>query len=367
MDYVVAMLLMGEEEEEEEERNMNKERQNNLNLIRRRLRDTQNPFDIPDSSFLKLYRLPKVATQQLIEELINFMPVPKRTTAIPQNLQIFATLYFLASGSYQRKVGQDFLSCMSQTSISVFIHATINAFNRIMGQWIKFPTSDRRKQQIKEKFFEKTGFPGVIGAIDGSHIAIFPSQTEREYLFINRKLYHSLNVMLVSSYSNEILAVNAMHGRRTHDSRVFRSSRLFHHLERQQEAGERGSWLIGDSAYPLMPFLLKPILNAPMGSPEFRYTQHITTARCAVERCIGILKGRWRCLRKERALHYQPEFAAHIVNACCVLHNIAVKWRIPPNEIYLEDIDQEAPIPCNDVNENDAEQIRRNIVRWYFE
>lgn len=67
--------------------------------------------------------------------------------------------------------------------------------------------------------------------------------------------------------------------------------------------------VIGDSAYPLMSFLLKPILNAPMGSPEFRYTQHITTARCAVERCIGILKGRWRCLRKERALHYQAEFA----------------------------------------------------------
>lgn len=139
-----------------------------------------------------------------------------------------------------------------------------------------------------------------------------------------------------------------------------------------------------------MPFLLKPFINAPMGSPEYRYTQHITTARCAVERCIGILKGRWRCLRKERALHYQPEFAgikhnflhekkmffstyyhisflAHIINACCVLHNIAVKWRVPPNEIYLEDIDQEAPLLYNDVNENDAQQIRRNIVRWYFE
>lgn len=66
---------------------------------------------------------------------------------------------------------------------------------------------------------------------------------------------------------------------------------------------------LGDSVYPLMTFLLKPILNAPIGSPEYRYTQHITTARSAVERCIGILKGRWRCLRKERALHYQPEFA----------------------------------------------------------
>ncbi|XP_029159550.1 putative nuclease HARBI1, partial [Nylanderia fulva] len=207
---------------------------------RKILRDTQNPFDIPDNSFLKLYRLSKVATLQLIKELINFMPVPKRATVIPQQLQIFVTLHFLASGSYQRKVGQDFLSCMSQTSISISIHATINALNSIMGHWIQFPTTDIRKPQIKNKFFEKTGFPGVIGAIDGSYIAIFPPQTEREHLFINRKLYHSLN-MCVSSYNNEILAVNAMHEGRTHDSRVFRSSHLFHHLERQQEAGARGS------------------------------------------------------------------------------------------------------------------------------
>lgn len=29
-------------------------------------------------------------------------------------------------------------------------------------------------------------------------------------------------------------------------------------------------------------------------------------------------------------------FVAHIVNACCVLHNIAIKWRIPQEDIYLE-------------------------------
>lgn len=52
MDIINVMLLV----EEEERRNINKRRQNNFNLIRRTLRDTQNPFDIPDNSFLKLYR-----------------------------------------------------------------------------------------------------------------------------------------------------------------------------------------------------------------------------------------------------------------------------------------------------------------------
>lgn len=46
-------------------------------------------------------------------------------------------------------------------------------------------------------FWARTQFPGVIGAIDGTHIAIVPPNAEREHLYINRKLYHSLNVLIV--------------------------------------------------------------------------------------------------------------------------------------------------------------------------
>lgn len=58
-----------------------------------------------------------------------------------------------------------------------------------------------------------------------------------------------------------------------------------------------------------MPFLLKPFINPVINSPQSIYTRHITQARSAVERCIGVLKGRWRCLRKKRTLHYKSEFA----------------------------------------------------------
>lgn len=66
---------------------------------------------------------------------------------------------------------------------------------------------------------------------------------------------------------------------------------------------------LGDSAYPLLPYLMTPKLHEPEGIPSARYTQHHVRARSSVERCIGVLKGRWRCLRKERALHYTPEVA----------------------------------------------------------
>jgi len=71
--------------------------------------------------------------------------------------------------------------------------------------------------------------------------------------------------------------------------------------------------LLGDSGYPLLPFLMTPKLNQPSRSPGALNTDAHARARCSVERTIGVLKGRWRCLRKERGLHYSPEFAGNVI------------------------------------------------------
>jgi len=48
-------------------------------------------------------------------------------------------------------------------------------------------------------------------------------------------------------------------------------------------------------------------LHDPEGSPSASYTEHYVRARSTIEKCIGVLKGRWRCLQKDRTLHYTPE------------------------------------------------------------
>lgn len=64
---------------------------------------------------------------------------------------------------------------------------------------------------------------------------------------------------------------------------------------------------------PLLPYLMTPKLNQAPRSPDALYTDCHVRARCSVERPIGVLKGRWRCLHKKRALHYAPEFAGNII------------------------------------------------------
>lgn len=52
------------------------------------------------------------------------------------------------------------------------------------------------------RFFETTGFQGCIGCIDCTHVAIAPPNKDPlnahpEYIYVNRKGYHSVNVQLV--------------------------------------------------------------------------------------------------------------------------------------------------------------------------
>ncbi|KAK3907773.1 Putative nuclease [Frankliniella fusca] len=98
-----------------------------------------------------------------------------------------------------------------------------------------------------------------------------------------------------------------------------------------------------DSGYFLAPWLHVPIPHAAPGSPEFDYTDlHCSACNC-VERCIGVLKARWRCLCSERALTYRPTFAGKIINACCVLHNYCPHRGLPNPRPYLEPVLIEPP------------------------
>lgn len=73
---------------------------------------------------------------------------------------------------------------------------------------------------------------------------------------------------------------------------------------------------LGDSAYPLLSYLMTPKLNEPEGTPFPPQITHHVRVRSSVERCIGVF---WKgdgdvlqAVRKERALHYMSEVAGKI-------------------------------------------------------
>lgn len=93
---------------------------------------------------------------------------------------------------------------------------------------------------------------------------------------------------------------------------------------------------LGDSGYGLQPWLLTPIVDADENTPEGRYTRGHILARNSIERCIGLLKQRFRCLIHHRVLHYNPIKAGKIIYTCAVLHNLANAEGIEPPDLDEE-------------------------------
>lgn len=100
------------------------------------------------------------------------------------------------------------------------------------------------------------------------------------------------------------------------------------------------------------------------------FNQRVCSTRQIIERCIGLLKVRFRCIMGERQLRYSPTKVGRIVYACATLHNFLIFNQYD----ILHDIDQNmlqnflnaqniAPIPQNLPQDNSrAGQLRRNEV-----
>ncbi|KAJ3662516.1 hypothetical protein Zmor_006861 [Zophobas morio] len=89
---------------------------------------------------------------------------------------------------------------------------------------------------------------------------------------------------------------------------------------------------------PLQPYLITPVRNPADDTPEHRFNVAHRSARSCVERCIGVLKARFRCLIQERVLKYPPVKAGSFIKACAILHNfmVARNLPLPPEHEILE-------------------------------
>lgn len=141
----------------------------------------------------------KEAFKYLLEIVSTKLKNTVRSSSVTPVLKLAAALRFFAEGGYQTGIGNEHLAGVAQSTYSINLQQIIDIFEtELCSKVIKFPCSEDEKRKIKLAFFEKYGFPGVIGCVDGTHVKIVgPAKNER-HLYYNRKGYYSLNVMLVS-------------------------------------------------------------------------------------------------------------------------------------------------------------------------
>lgn len=165
------------------------------------------------------------------------------------------------------------------------------------------------------------GFPGVLGAIDCTHILI-RAPTEHAAYYVNRKGTHSINVQVVCDASANITSVSANYPGASHDAFIMDNSVIPTIFGRDPPPD---GWLLGDNGYPLKSWLMVPYIT-PTTVRQSSFNRKHAHARVVIERTFAFLKNRFRCLDKSGGyLQYTPQKIASFCVACCVLHNIAMR------------------------------------------
>jgi hypothetical protein len=167
---------------------------------------------VSDQELLKNYSFPRHEIIQLITE---FEPQLHRNTlrshALPVSTQILVALRFFASGTFQNIIGDT--AGVTQSSVSNIINDVTQLLSQKARIDIKMPTDMVDLQNTMRQFHTLNAFPRVIGAIDGEYIY--------EYIYVNRKRYHSLNIQVISDANRKILSYNVNFPGSTHDAFIW--------------------------------------------------------------------------------------------------------------------------------------------------
>jgi hypothetical protein len=266
---------------------------------------------------------------------------------------------FYATGSFQNLIG-DMVNVHKSTACRAIRRVSL-ALVRTMEEHIYFPVTNQDTIRTKQDFLHMANFPNVIACVDCTHCRIVaPADHEHEY--VNRKGFHSINVQIMCDANMRIVNIVVQWPGSTHDARILRQSNVYQGFEN----GEVNGLVLGDSAYPLKPWLMTPIL-IPRTELERRYNHAHTHTRCIVERCIGLAKRRFYCLGS--ILRLSPERACTVITACLILHNFCLRKGIPAPDEGEDDEDQENDDnePQNGLNDNVGGRVARaRLIAQHF-
>lgn len=339
-------------------------------IAKRHMTDLSNCLNLPDNYLMKNCGVNRFVFQQILILLEPVVPPTQRSNGIPFPLKILITLSFLANGAHQKSVGKHFNINISQKSVSRIIKIIVEGLNLVLDKCIVFPTTALQRQQVKEGFYRKYHFPETIGCLNDTYVEIVCPRDDEEAFYDSRGQY-SIHAQLICDADTRIIAICCRFGGSSSSAYIWNKMNIKTFIESLSRQGEM-NWLIADNKYPQRAWLMTPIPHAPQGTPDSQYNHFQGRTKTCIDRCIAKLKGRWQCLHK-RPLHYTPQRAAKIINACAVLHNLCIQANLPDPEPFIDS----EPMPMmnelseiSDDNANDLYigiEIRRQLAeRIYY-
>ncbi|XP_040172485.1 putative nuclease HARBI1 [Anopheles arabiensis] len=170
--------------------------------------------------------------------------MPKHNRGLSAEQKLAAALKFLAQGSYQLGVGNDFTVPMGQSTFSEMFDETLRALENELKRHITLEMTEEEQMEARRFFYGKSGIAGAVMAVDGTHIRMI-APTEDSVIYFNRKGFYSLNALLICDHKHIIRYVNAKYSGSNHDAFIFDNSPAKSFFEQKWRNGERMFKLLG--------------------------------------------------------------------------------------------------------------------------
>ena len=328
-----------------------------------------------DVAFKKRLRLNRTTFQFILENIRH--RIEKKATRlkpfpVPTHTRLAICLYRLAHGCTYSTVG-DLFGVAESTATVIFNEVCKTLVSAFYDQFVDLPTDTAEWKEELRNFLENWEFP-CVGAWDGFHVYVC---TKLKNYFSFKKRYSVSCMGFIASNKKFFWAAVGAPGS-THDSRLLRSCKLFNEIEqgcvfpnsvlRTNEYEDIPFTTMGDSAFPRLPWLMKPYDESTRDPKKRYFNKRLCSARVVTEHAYGMLKGRWRFLYKKTECRLKN--IKHIIMACIALHNLCIekndpcqpRWRLEVKKLNLI-----RSRGNTERNTTQADQVRSNITNWLWD